>query len=99
MEENDLKDIHQNVTKYVNKKVMTKGQHIFLNSLTVEHQLLICILNISQQRYHGYSGYRDIKKMMRKFPDYRCPAWAEGATKLIQYYGKIIRFFQNGSCG
>ena len=32
------------------------------------------------------------EKIMRKYHDYRPPAWAEGIFMLIQHYGTKVRF-------
>ena len=31
-------------------------------------------------------------RAMKRYHNYRLPAWAEGIIKIIQYYGKEVRF-------
>ena len=36
---------------------------------------------------------------MRKYPNYRPPAWAEGIIKLLHYYGTIIELIRMAAEG
>ena len=94
-----MKDIQKHITKYVNKKVITKGptHHLRFTDCGTSTPHL-CTQYLST-KVSWISRLEIYEKVMRKYPDYRPPAWAEGIIKLIHYHCTIIKFIRMASEG